>query len=384
MTNQTGTAPSALRQFRERFPSLADSVHLASCSQGALSTDLNAALFELQYTMREYGAPWDRWTAEVERARGAFAELVNAEPSEVAVLSCASEGAYQVASSRRWSTRPRIVTTDMEFPSVAHVWLAQESRGAEVVHVPDRDGLVVAEDYGAAIDERAGLVSIPLVSYRNGARMPVVDAVAAARAAGAKVFVDGYQACGVLPVDVRELDCDFFVSGALKYMLGLPGIAFLYVRGGIDDEAPQQLTGWFGQQNPFEFDPRKLEPAPDARRFQTGTPAIPSAYAATAGLTALGSITTDLVENRVGDLVDETHQTLTADGEQLWSPADPSLRGPMVAIVDENPNRMADFLASRRINTSPRGHVLRLSFHGYNDRSDVSTVCEAIRDYRKS
>lgn len=383
MSTEPTTPADSLAGFRRRFPALADLVHLASCSQGALSTDVGAAMFELQHTMRAHGAPWGEWTTEVERARAAFANHINAEPDEIAVLSCASEGAYQVASSRVWGQRPKIITSDMEFPSIAQVWLAQQPRGAEVVHVNDRDGVIAAEDYDAVIDERVGLVSIPLVSYRNGARMPVHEATTAARQAGAKVFVDGYQACGILPVDVRALDCDYFVSGALKYMLGLPGLAFLYVRRDLHDEAPPQLTGWFGQQNPFEFDPRTLQFASDARRYQTGTPAIPSAYAATAGMRALDSITPTLIHDQVTALVDETHQRLVKDGERLWSPTEDALRGPMVALVDDDPNRLAAFLADRAIATSPRGHVLRLSFHGYNNSADVDTVTEAIRDYRK-
>jgi selenocysteine lyase/cysteine desulfurase len=166
-------------------------------------------------------------------------------------------------------------------------------------------------------------------------------------------------------------------------MLGLPGLAFLYVRGGVAGAADPQLTGWFGQEDPFTFDPQALEPATDARRFQTGTPAIPSAYAANAGLSVLNTVPRRLVEERVGELVGQAHEQLVADGERLWSPADPALRGPMVALLDEDPVRLAGFLADRRIHTSPRGSVLRLSFHGYNDQRDVDAVCQAVRDYRK-
>jgi selenocysteine lyase/cysteine desulfurase len=372
-----------LAAFRRSFPMLEDTVHLASCSQGALSTELTSALFEIQHSMREHGAPWDLWTREVERARDGFAELINASSEEVAVVSCASEGAYHVASTQDWSSRPRIVTTDMEFPSIAHVWLGQQAHGAEVMYAANRDGVVPVTDYTSLVDERTGLLSVPLVSYRNGARMPVAEATRAAREVGAKVFIDAYQACGVLRVDVRELDCDYLVTGTLKYMLGLPGLAFLYVRGGTIDALAPQLTGWFGQHDPFAFDPRSLEPATDARRFQTGTPSVPSAYAANAGLRALGSVPGNLVELRVQELVEEAHQTLVDDGERLWSPEDPTLRGPMIALLDEEPERLAAFLGERRIHTSPRGSVLRLSFHGYNDRHDVAAVCEAVREYRK-
>jgi selenocysteine lyase/cysteine desulfurase len=99
-------------------------VHLASCSQGAASLRLIAALEEFQWSMRSHGAPWDRWIAEVETARRMFAGLIGASPDEVAVVSCASEGAYQVASTIDWRRRPVIVSADLEFPSIAHVWLA--------------------------------------------------------------------------------------------------------------------------------------------------------------------------------------------------------------------------------------------------------------------
>ncbi|MFS8479714.1 MAG: aminotransferase class V-fold PLP-dependent enzyme [Micromonosporaceae bacterium] len=369
-------------QFRALFPGLADTVHLASCSQGALSGELLFAMQEYLGSLREQAVAWDRWMGEVETARSLFADLIGARADEVAVLSNASEAAYQVASSLRWDERPTIVTTDMEFPSVANVWLAQRPLGAKVRHVPDRDGVVEAEDYVGSIDETTHLVSVPLVSYRNGARMPVQEVVARAREVGARVFVDAYQAAGVLPVDVREIDCDYLVSGALKYLLGLPGIAFLYVRNGTAAELEPRLTGWFGQREPFGFDPRRLEFADTARRFETGTPAIASAYGAVAGLRTLAHIDRHAGAAYVRDLVDEAHARLVEAGERTWSPADPDRRGPLVALVDDDPVALGRYLAARRIVVSPRGHVARISFHAYNNREDIDVLLAALADYR--
>lgn len=368
--------------FRAHFPALDDTVHLASCSQGALSMELNAAMDEFVWSMRTYGAPWMRWMSQVDDARRRFARLIGADEDEVAIISCASDGAYQVASTIDWGRRPKVVTTDMEFPSVAHVWLAQQPRGAEVVHVPDHHGVVAAEDYVAPVDERTALVSVPLVSYRNGVRMPVAETVASAREVGARVFVDAYQAAGVLPVDVRTLDCDYLVSGALKYLLGVPGLAFLYVRRGTADDLAPQLTGWFGRVSPFSFDPRGLDFPSAARRFETGTPAIPAAYGANAGLHLLETLDMATVETHVRGLVDRLSDRLTAMGETLGSPADPALRGPQVALVDDEPDALAGWLGERHIITSPRGTLLRLSFHYYNDSSDVDAVASAIGEYR--
>jgi len=368
--------------FRSQFPMLTDTVHLASCSQGAASLRLIAALEEFQWSMRSHGAPWDQWMAQVETARRMFAGLIGAAPDEIAIVSCASEGAYQVASTLDWYSRSVIVSTDLEFPSIAHVWLAQGRRDAKVRFVPAHDGLVCAEDYVAAIDETTGLVSVPLASYRGGVRLPVAETVAAARAAGARVFIDAYQAAGVLPIDVNALGCDYLVAGALKYLLGVPGIAFLYARAGLADDLNPALTGWFGRANPFAFDPRTLDFPPTARRFETGTPAVPSAYGAVAGLATLADADIAAIDGHVRRLASLCHERLGAAGEQIFSPQDPELRGPQVAIVDKDPGMLAAFLAARRIVVSPRGELLRISFHYYNDEADVTSLCQAIRDYR--
>ncbi|WP_406675287.1 aminotransferase class V-fold PLP-dependent enzyme [Nonomuraea sp. N2-4H] len=369
-------------QFRAEFPSLADCVHLASCSQGALSSRLAYALQEIGHSLRVEGAPWGTWMAQVERARERFARLIGAEPGEVAVLSCASEAAYQAASSLDWSRRPGIVTTDLEFPSIAHVWLAQGQRGARVRVVADSGEHVAAEAYEELIDESVGLVSVPLHTYRNGARLPVEDVVRLAHEQGSRVFVDAYQAAGVTPIDVRELGCDYLASGSLKYLLGLPGIAFLYVRGGLEQQREPELTGWFGRRQPFAFDPRLLDFPADARRFETGTPPIPSAYAANAGFDLIERIDLHDVRRHVSGLVEELAERLTAEGVRVASPA--GARGPQVAIADQAPDRLAAALAERRIWTAPRGDLLRLSFHYYNDRSDVDAAVEAISSYRRS
>ena len=368
--------------FRARFPAFADSVHLASCSQGALSDALAAELFEFQHTIREHGAPWDQWMAKVGQARELFARLIGAGPDDIAVVPSASEGAYQVASTQTWDERPGLVTTDLEFPSLGHVWLAQQGRGAEVAFVEHHDGLVDAEDYAARITERTRLVSVPLISYANGLRFPVREVAALARERGARTFVDAYQGLGVEPVDVAELGCDYLVSGSLKYLLGISGIAFLYVRPGLGDAVSPPLTGWFGRANPFEFDPRHLDYPAHARRFEAGTPSIPSAYGAVAGMTLLQQVDASRVRDHLRGLTAQLQQRLLDAGEQLRSPLEDARRGPLVALRDRDPDALAAFLADRRIVCSARGEVLRMSLHYYNNESDLDTVVRAIAEYR--
>lgn len=166
--------------------------------------------------MASHGAPWHLFEERTAQARERFAALVGADPEQIAVVPNASVGAYQVASTADWTARPRLVTTPLEFPSLAHIWLAQRPRGAEVVFAED------PEEYAAAVDTTTRLVSVPMTAYQDALRMPVAEIAEIAHARGAEVFVDAYQAAGVEPVDVHRLDCDYLVAGTSKYLLGLP------------------------------------------------------------------------------------------------------------------------------------------------------------------
>lgn len=369
-------------EFKSLFPMLRESVHLASCSQGARSSELDISMGRMMETIAEQGAPWGLWMEEVENARSLFAEYIHALPEEIAIMPNASTGAFQVGSTLDFTTRPRIVATEMEFPSIAHVWLAQAARGAMVDFAPEIDGYTDAEQYSALVDERTKLVSIPLVSYKNGAALPVRDVVEYAHGVGARVFVDAYQGAGVIPIDVRTIGCDYLVAGTLKYMLGLPGMAFVYVRGGLRAEVNPQLTGWFGRVDPFAFDPRGLDFPDDARRLESGTPSIPSAYAATAGMHVLGTIEKDVAWETIRSMVTGVSDALARMGYAMYSPSQESRRGPQVAVLTEDPSRLGAFLAERNIFASPRGGAVRLSFHYYNTQADVDACIRALDAYR--
>jgi selenocysteine lyase/cysteine desulfurase len=275
---------------------------------------------------------------------------------------------------------PAIVSCDLEFPSVGQVWHAQPD--ATVRMAPLTDGFATAEGFASVVDARTRLVSVPLVSYRHGQRLPVADIAATAREHGAQVFVDAYQACGVVPVDVRDLDCDYLVSGALKYLLGIAGIAFLYVRRGTPRDLDPRLTGWFGRVDPFSFDPTGVDFPAAARRYEVGTPAVSAAYAAAAGLDLLSSLDPAAVHRHVVETTGRLHRALADIGERIGSPAGDGDRGPMVALYDDDPEKLAAHLAESRIVTSPRGRLLRLSVHYYTDDSDIDAVVRAVAAYR--
>jgi selenocysteine lyase/cysteine desulfurase len=371
-------------RIRGRFPIFERLVYVNSCSQGALSDSVKAAYEEYLRAWDERGAPWDYWVEMAETARASFAGLVNADPDEVAVTTSVSAGVSALLSGLRFEAgRDTIVVSDFEFPTIGQIAHAQELLGRRVVHVHDAgDATIPLERFADAIDERTGLVAVTAVCYRNGSRIDLEGVVRLAHERGALVLVDAYQAAGALPLDVRALDVDFLAAGALKYLLGSAGLAFLYCRRELVESILPTQTGWFADRDIFEMDIRDYSPSPTARRFEAGTPPIPSIYAGVAGIELMKEIGIAETAEHVRGLNDLLIAGVDELGGRVVTPRDPSRRGPLVAIASTDEHRLVEALAAEGIVTSSRDGNLRVSPHCYNTRSDVEAVLAALARHR--
>lgn len=258
---------------RMLFPTISETIHLSSCSQSAISLPVKESIQSYLTSWTENGMDWIGWMNKVNEAKIAFARLINASPDEIAVLSSVSDAASSFAASLDYiGNRKKVVTTDIDFPCIGHVWLAQERRGAHVSFLTDRNNEIHLEQYEQAIDETTLVTSVPYVSYYNGFIQDVKAISEITRKNGSLLFIDAYQAAGSVPIDVKEMGIDVLATGAQKYLLGVPGICFLYVNKDLANRLYPPTTGWFSRVNPFAFNQRLLDFADGTRRFDTGTP----------------------------------------------------------------------------------------------------------------
>jgi selenocysteine lyase/cysteine desulfurase len=234
------------------------------------------------------------------------------------------------------------------------------------------------EAYKAVVDENTLIVPATHVCFRNGHKTDIAALTAMCHERGALVFMDDYQHTGSAPLNVRELGVDFMVTGCLKYLLAAAGIGFLYVRRELIEQLEPSVTGWFGRVNPFAFRIDALDWPDSARRFESGTPPVPSAYAALAGLRLLSEIGYDSVGEQVRRVVGRFHGLATAAGFTVRTPADPARRGALVVVQSSDAPALVARLAAEGIVASARGRGLRISFHAYNNDSDVDAVMAAL------
>ena len=373
-----------LRRWRREFPALTQMVHLANCSHGPQSLRVRRAIEGYLDSWRERGMDWGAWMSEVAAARAAFARLIGAEPSDVAISTSASAAVASVASALDPSVpRGRVLTTEAEFPTVAHVWLAHRKYGLQVDFVPVRDGRIEIEDYDRRLDERTALVSATHVYYRNGFKQDLAAIARMAHERGAWILVDAYQSLGTCELDVQKLDIDILVGGALKYLLGLPGIAFLYVRSELIERLEPALTGWFGRRDPFAFDAGTLDWASQARRLETGTPPIFAAVAARAGIELILEARPGRIARRIDGLSRHAIGSAAGHGLEYVGPADPAARGATIALSVPDPHGLEADLRERDVITSARGDVIRLAPHFFNSLEDMDRALGSIDEIIK-
>ena len=357
-------------RLRERFPILERLVYVNSCSQGALSDAVHDAYAEYLRDWQEHGSPWDVWVEKTEEARRAFAALIGAEADEVAVTASVSAAVSALATGLRFEgERTKVVLTEQEFPTVGQIWHAQEDRGATVVH---------AREPEAAVDDETLLVSATHASYRTGRRFDIAGIARAAHDRGALFLLDAYQTAGWLPLDVGELDVDFLVAGTTKYLLGSPGLGFFYCRRGLAERIRPTATGWFADEDVSEMDANDYSPARDARRFQAGTPPVPSVYAGIAGIGLVREADVAQTAAHVEELATRMIAGVEERGGRVVTPRDPASRGALVCVAARDAHGVVAALRSRGIVTSERGGAVRVSFHFYSSTEDVDAVLAAL------
>ena len=365
---------------RGEFPIFETATYLNSCSQGALSHRVRVAVEGWLAGWDENGAEWDFWVERNEAFRSSVAALLHARADDVAVTTSVSQGVSALVSALPLEKgRNRIVISEYEFPTVGQIAHAQELRGAEVVHVPPGDdGSIGAERFAEAIDERTALVCCTTLSYRSGHRHDVSAIAEIAHDAGALVLADSYQACGAVELDVRSLGADAITGGTVKYLLGTAGLGFMWVRPEVHEALVPTQTGWFADEDIFAMSIADYSPHASARRFDSGTPPVPSLYAGVAGISLVAETGVPAIEAHVHALGERLIDGLDELGATVVTPRAAAERGPLVCVRSTDVGALVAALAAERIVVSSREDKLRIALHLYNVEADVDTLLEAL------
>jgi cysteine desulfurase / selenocysteine lyase len=337
-----------------------------------------------------------RATALYDDARATVARFIGApSPESIVFTRNATEALNLLAYSYARSVlQPgdEIVLTEMEHhANFVPWWVLAQERGVVLRYIPlHEDGQLDLTALDGLLNARTKIVSVAHVSNVLGTINDVKQIAVRAHAAGAVMIADASQSVPHMPVDVRDLDCDFLVFSGHK-MLGPTGIGVLYGKPGLLERMPPFMTGG---DMVLDVHLDKVNWNTPPLRFEAGTPAFVEAIGLAAGIHYLERLGMDAVRQHEVEITQYALGKLTQfPGLHLLGPADAELRGGVAAFrVDGlHPHDLADFLGEQNVAVRAGFHCAqpvhgrfggkpstRASFYIYNEPREVDALIDAM------
>ena len=374
-------------RFREQFPIFETTTYLNTCSLGALSRGSREGVetfLELWQTMGA-SAWYELWLGEIESLRTAVARLLDCGPHEIAIVPNVSSGLSAVASAIDYRGRNRVVCAELDFPTVPYQWLARARDGVEVVLAGSPDGIGIPDDtWDDLLTEETAFLAVSHVFFTTGWANDLAALSHKVQQVGALFIVDAYQSAGIFPLPVKELGVDILLSGGLKWLLGGPGIAWVYVREELHEFLDPRSTGWFAVADQFAFETEARTLRDDARRLEGGTPSPAAVYAARAGLDLVLEYGVHELGARTRALVNLLVTLAAERGLEARLPAEPERRSGIVILPDDDPPATVKALAEEGIIVDARPTGVRVSPYAYNTQDDLERLLEAMERVRSA
>jgi cysteine desulfurase/selenocysteine lyase len=340
-----------------------------------------------------------RSTELYESARETMRRFLNAAShEEIVFVRGATEAINLVAYS--WGTtflKPgdEVLITELEHHANIVPWqLIRERTGLKLVAAPiDASGGLDLAEFEKRISPRTKLIAVSHLANATGALLPVEAIVRLARQAGAKVLIDGCQAAPRLPVDVRALDCDFYVfSGHKTY--GPTGIGVLYAKRDILESMPP----WQGGGDMIEtvsFERTTFQHPP--HRFEAGTPDISGAIGLACAVDYIESLGRDVIHAHEVALTGYgVHRLSDLPGVRLVGAGQQRLGILSLDVKGVHPHDLATVLDQHKVAIRAGHHcaqplmdklnlagTTRASLGIYNDESDIDALIAALQAAQK-
>ncbi|MCW5982653.1 MAG: aminotransferase class V-fold PLP-dependent enzyme [Bryobacteraceae bacterium] len=374
--------------WREAFPRALKQVYLDAAAHCPLSRH-TAAGIQRYLDFHTYG-PGDgrgEYVDEAMRqARGMFARMINATPSEIALVQCTKGGENVVVNGLDiQGSGGNVVTNDLHYAGSIHSYIGRRRHGMDVRIVKARDWAIDLNDMDAAIDGKTRLVAITLVSNVNGHIENAAAISEMAHARGAYVYADIIQAAGVMPIDVKALGVDFAACSNYKWLQGVRGAGYLYVRQELQGKALKDLLypgyvvfnyrPWVASADASkdEFGYRTPE---DAQRYEPGN----HNYAGYAGqyetFKFMESIGIEKMFDHTMKLVNRIRKELPESRYRPITP--PGLKTPVVTFMPADMDDAKARVARANIQLTLIGNRMRISPAIFNTENDVDRLLEAL------
>ncbi len=372
----------SINGIREKFPITKNKVFLNHAATSPLPQPAVDAIRRCISKISNFGPDSFDWG---DGGKSFFAKLISAEAGEVAFVENTSVGMNIAANVLNYPQGSKIVTTDLEYPSVVYPWL-RKGLNVEVHYVKNVNGKISLDDMEKAVDDKTVAVAISHVEYSNGFRHNLRVLSEIVHEHGAYLIVDAIQSVGTMPVDAKRDDVDFLTTACYKWLLSPPGAAYLYVKEELIEKFEPPFVGWASvNQEVFDtvdfWDIWNLKLSKTASRFEVGSPSFLSFVGARESMKTLLDFGIEKVKKRIFKLTDHLIDAVKDLGLKLQTPVDRHHRSGIVNFKINKPQKVTEALKKKGIIVSARSHGLRISPHFYNTEEEIDKLVEEIRRF---
>jgi len=365
------------QRYAAEFPVRENLIYLNHAAVAPLPRRSADALKHLADDCLHYGSlHYDQWLAVYEGLRVAAARLINARPTEIALVKNTSEGIATVAMGLDWQPGDRMVGFLEEFPANLYPWKRLEAKGVEVIWLSIYDSLEKIEQACRG----AKLLAISFVQFLGGYRAPIQEIGEICQRNRCIYLVDAIQGLGAFPLDVQACHIDALAADGHKWMLGPEGCGILYVNEALQDRVEPVEFGWTNVAGYNDYASRSMDLRKDAGRYECGTLNTIGCFGLKASLEFLLEVGQGEIAPVVQKLGDRIAAGVQAKGYELAVARTPENAAGIVSF--RKPGVPATETVARlrrgKVITAARAGWVRTSPHFYISPADIDRMLDTL------
>ena len=365
-------------KYRGEFPVTKNLLYLNHAAVAPLSRRSAAAMQSLAQDALENGSiHYGDWMATYQAVRNSTARILNAKPTEIALVKNTSEGIATVATGLKWKSGDIIVAFKEEFAANYFPWKKLESHGVTVRWLSIFDDLQKIDE--AAIGAR--MLAISFVQYLSGYRIDLNKIGEICTRRNCFFFVDAIQGMGAFPIDVEAARIDALAADGHKWMIGPEGCGILYVRQSRQDEIEPVQIGWTNFAHYADYASRDMTLRADAGRYESGTLNTIGCYGLRAALDLILEVGIENIAPAVQSLADRIRSGAEEAGYECLGPRTRETGAGIVAIKHPTLDSLVVVrrLKDKNISVTARQGWVRISPHFYNSPADIERLVSELR-----
>jgi selenocysteine lyase/cysteine desulfurase len=373
----------SLASFRDQFPITQSRAYLfnGAATPAAVSVRAEADRWATAWSTNPL-ANYGLYEEELTLLRNSFAQLIGAKPEGIAVLDSTSTGSNLAIGLLASRPKGNVVVDETTYPSSLYPLSTLTEHDVRFISTSRCDD--PSARLAAAVDASTVAISISHVAPFTGRRHDLVMLAEAVHAVGGLLIVDAAQTAGVTPIDVASDGIDVLTTTAMKWLLGTPGIAFLFVRPELADESPVQRVGHSSLVMPWQDWPVLDRPPlhPGARRFEVGLPSLPGLSATRAGIDLIRDVGVASIAAHVEGLTTYCLDELAERGLATTTPREPRLHGGVMVFEHARPLELRSFLGAHGVDVGAYSWgPVRVDPHGFNTERDIDRFLTGLDSF---